>query len=264
MTCLICNSKLCKIFEAKVLNKYFVNYELCDNCGVICANNPYWLEEAYSSPIANSDTGLVVRNLKMATKTACLAYKLLDKNEDQRFLDAAGGYGMFTRLMRDIGFNFYWSDKYAENLMARGFEANKVSEKFTLITAFEVMEHTPDPINFVGDLVAKYNPKSIIFSTQLYSGSPPSKDWWYYAFATGQHVTFYKFETLDFIAKKFGFNFYSANGIHMFTKSKINKYIYKILTSPLSYFYLIWIKLKIKSKTVTDHNRLIANNEDFI
>ncbi len=38
------------------------------------------------------------------------------------FLDYAGGYGVFTRLMRDIGFDFYWHDPYTQNLFANGFE----------------------------------------------------------------------------------------------------------------------------------------------
>ena len=54
----------------------------------------------------------------------------------------AGGYGIFTRMMRDIGFDFYWLDKYADNLLTNGFEYNKkIHKKIEAITSFESFEH---------------------------------------------------------------------------------------------------------------------------
>ena len=247
MNCPICNFKLRLIFKAKVLRKYTASYQFCGRCGFLRAKNPHWLEESYSSSIAVADTGIMVRNIKFIPKVASLIFRLYGKKEKNKFLDVAGGYGIFSRLMRDIGFNFYWSDKYTQNIIARGFEAKK-NHKYCVLTAFEVMEHLDDPVNFLDNLVKDYNPDSIIFSTELYKGSPPKKDWWYYAFNTGQHISFYSLDTLKFLAKKFNFNFYTSNGIHMFSKKTINKLDYKICTSFFSYLFIFFYYVHFRIK----------------
>ncbi len=48
-------------------------------------------------------------------------------------------------MMRDIGFDFYWNDIYADNLLARGFELNNL-ESLEVITALECFEHFLNPI----------------------------------------------------------------------------------------------------------------------
>ena len=120
MNCKICNKKSNYIFNAKILNKYNIEYYHCPNCGFLQTEEPFWLEEAYKESINISDTGIMVRNLYLSKITTLIIYFLFDKNK--KFLDYAGGYGIFVRLMRDIGFDFYWYDKYSENLLARGFE----------------------------------------------------------------------------------------------------------------------------------------------
>ncbi|MBK7438832.1 MAG: hypothetical protein IPK94_03535 [Saprospiraceae bacterium] len=50
--------------------------------------------------------------------------------------------------MRDYGFDYYWSDNYCQNLLARGFEA-KQNEYFDAITAFELFEHILNPLEEV-------------------------------------------------------------------------------------------------------------------
>ena len=49
-------------------------------------------------------------------------------NKNVAYLDVDGGYGMLTRLMRDYGFHFYWTDPYCQNILARGFEVEKVQK----------------------------------------------------------------------------------------------------------------------------------------
>lgn len=99
------------VFSAQVLGKYPADFERCASCGFLRIVNPHWLEEAYSGAIAATDTGLVARNIDVARKLAVFLYFVLPGRGAGRFLDVAGGYGMLTRLMRDYGFDFYWSDK---------------------------------------------------------------------------------------------------------------------------------------------------------
>ena len=52
-------------------------------------------DDAYESPVASADTGLVLRNVYLARVTSVVLFFLFDRRG--RFLDAAGGYGIFTR-----------------------------------------------------------------------------------------------------------------------------------------------------------------------
>ena len=126
--CPICDSERKEIFTAKILHQYEIKYFLCDNCGLLQTEEPFWLNEAYSSAIADTDTGIVARNLSISKKLTCILYFLF--NKEGKYLDIAGGYGLLTRLMRDIGFDFYWQDVYCQNIFAEGFEFNNTTTPF--------------------------------------------------------------------------------------------------------------------------------------
>jgi hypothetical protein len=101
--CPICKTQFKFVFDAKVLRKYDVKYYQCPSCELLQSEKPHWLEEAYQSAIIDADTGLVQRNIQISRKLASALYFLLNKGAS--YLDVAGGYGMFTRLMRDYGFH---------------------------------------------------------------------------------------------------------------------------------------------------------------
>lgn len=77
-------------------------------------------------------------------------------NKDAKFLDYAECYGVFVRLMRDIGFDFYWQDKYTQNLFARGFEYNG-NDAIESITTLRVLEHFANPIEEVEKMLGISN-----------------------------------------------------------------------------------------------------------
>jgi hypothetical protein len=57
-------------------------------------------------------------------------------------MDFGGGYGMFVRLMRDLGFDLYWQDKSCKHLFAAELEVREVpSRKSEFLTTFDVFEH---------------------------------------------------------------------------------------------------------------------------
>lgn len=255
MKCKICDSKTNFFSKASVLNKYWVAYYQCKNCGFIQTEEPYWLDEAYSDAIAVADTGLVQRNISIAAKLSALIYFEFDPK--CAYVDVAGGYGLLARLMRDAGFDFYWSDKFSQNLLARGFEAEKAETPFYALTAFEVLEHVRDPLAFINEIMGRFRSRKLIFTTQLYQGPPPPLDWWYYAFNTGQHIAFYQPKTLMLIAERLSLKFYSAHGIHMFTDQPVNKLRFHLLTSRLAYPIAYYVKRKMKSRTLADHYLLM-------
>jgi len=247
------------VFTANLMKKYEVIYHQCPQCGMLQTEHPYWLDEAYSDAIAVADTGLVRRNITIALKLAVLIYFELDPRG--AYLDVAGGYGMLVRLMRDFGFDFYWSDKYCQNLLARGFEAEKAGLPFQALTAFEVLEHVHDPLAFISESMSRFGSRTLIFSTELYQGTPPPKDWWYYAFNTGQHISFYQPQTLQWIAERLSLQFYSAHGIHMLTDQTVSKSRFIQITGRLAFPIAFYVKHKMQSRTFTDHYMLMNSDQ---
>ena len=112
--CPVCSQAAEFVFEELVLKKYPAKYYLCAGCGYLFAADPYWLEEAYDSAISAGDTGLVYRNIKFSNIVS--NYLFFTRASGSVNVDISGGTGLFTRLMRDNGFNYFWLDPYCENV----------------------------------------------------------------------------------------------------------------------------------------------------
>jgi hypothetical protein len=258
MSCPICSSPMTDSFKAKVLNKYDALYKVCGVCGFLHADNPHWLDEAYAHTIADADTGLVMRHLSLAPPIAGALYWAMGERGAGRYLDTAGGYGMLTRLMRDFGFDFNWYDEYCENKLAPGFSFRQESKPYRAVTAIEVFEHLTDPKSFVEKTLTMAGSDTLIFTTVLYHGAPPPASWWYYSFATGQHIGFFQRGTLQRLASELKMQFASANGIHVFSKSKINGAVLRFATHrAISFVTLWWIRKRLGSKTMADHEWML-------
>jgi hypothetical protein len=207
------------LFSTRLLSKYEVGYYQCTHCGFIQTEKPYWLEEAYGSAISSLDVGLVARNLEFVEVVAPLIVKHFDYKAS--FLDYAGGYGLFVRMMRDKGFQFYRQDPYCENLFAQHFDYTDLplGTTFELLTAFEVFEHLADPIPEIGKMFALAD--SVLFSTVLQPDTPLRSpgDWWYFVPESGQHVAFYNRKALELLAAKFDCRLYTnGQNLHLFTR----------------------------------------------
>ena len=250
--CVICQYPATKIFENKILNKYRVDYLFCNNCGFLQTEKPYWLEEAYSDAIATADTGLVLRNLTIRRRLSVLLYLLFGK--DGHYVDIAGGTGLLVRMMRDIGFDFYWIDTYCHNIHARGFEFETGLNPCNSVTAFEVLEHLENPVSFIAAALNQAETKTFIFTTELFRDKPPAPDTWgYYASETGQHISFYQHKTLRNIANQLGLYYYSNAGFHMMSKKNISPTIFALAVGRTHRFAFPFIENSMNGKTMDDH-----------
>lgn len=253
MKCKICEEKSEYVFNAKILNNHEIEYFKCSSCGFVQTEAPYWLEEAYSDAISVSDTGLMVRNNDFA-KSSSIIFSLLAIKSGS-FLDYGGGYGIFTRLMRDKGFDFFWYDKYATNLLARGFEGDILNKKYEAVTSFENFEHFENPMEDIEKIFSLTD--TVLFSTELVPDTTPKpNEWWYYCLEHGQHISLFSKSSLEYIANKYNYNLISNNSnLHIFSKKKISNKIFP--------FEKIVKKLKLDkffnqpSKTNDDMNKMI-------
>ncbi len=258
-TCPVCRSPERPIFKRRILNKYDVTYYFCAACRFLHTEKPYWLREAYSDAIVASDTGIVRRNLDACGKAAAVFTWMFGAKGE--YLDLAGGYGLFTRLMRDIGFDYYWSDQYAENLLARGFETDIESRRtFIGATAFEVLEHLEDPVGFVVSIFEKTACEALLFSTSLYPGMTPPESWWYYSEDSGQHISFFHRTTLDRLSTILGMRLYSNGDFHMLSRRRVSRLAFSLATSRVAAKITpVTFSVLKKSRLESDHATILEN-----
>jgi hypothetical protein len=215
MNCKICEQECNYIFEKNVLLKYSVKYHQCSNCGFIQTDKVFWLKEAYENAITSLDIGILERNKFLLEKITQIIDTLFPKS--QIYLDFAGGYGLFVRSMRDRGYNFFRQDYFCENIFAKHFDLEDISERtYDVVTAFEVFEHLDHPLKEILK-IAKYS-ENIIFSTDIVpSNVKEIENWVYIAHETGQHIAFYTQKSLEIIAEKLGKKYYRNGNVHLFT-----------------------------------------------
>lgn len=255
--CRLCHGKTTAAFTSRILRRYDVLYHHCHFCGLLQTESPYWLKEAYEEAVASADTGLLQRNISIGLRLSSLLF--FNFNRKGLFVDVAGGFGLLTRFMRDVGFDFYWEDPYCQNALAKGFEYTPSKTPITAITAFEVFEHLEDPLNWVKNQMERYGTQTLIFSTELYKGDlVPDRSWWYYAFNTGQHISFYQHRTLKVMAQKIGLHLWSAGNFHMFSHLPPTRIRgFDLFASRWGLLTGMYVKKRMKSRTISDHEFLL-------
>jgi 2-polyprenyl-3-methyl-5-hydroxy-6-metoxy-1,4-benzoquinol methylase len=255
--CSICTASTVEYAQAIIRNKYEARFLRCTLCDFIFIENPTWLAESYAEPIDQSDTGYVWRNLWARDKLVYIVESLLDPNGT--FLDYAAGYGLFVRMMRDLGYDFRWSDLYCQNLFARGFEASfPLTGPFEAVTAFEVFEHLTSPREELKKLSTITS--CLIFSTKIVPDpAPQPSDWWYYGLLHGQHVAFYTRKSLEMLAFQFDYQLTTdGEGLHIFSRKEIPATIF---SPTMSRWQKLWKRPKRthnrQSLTMHDHNFIV-------
>jgi hypothetical protein len=251
------------MFKGRLMDSYQVTYWSCSNCGLLQTDPPYWLNEAYSSALSDLDTGAVERNLLYARVTSAVC-GLMGIGPEQPCLDFGGGYGLFTRVMRDLGYDFRWFDVHGPNLFARGFEG-KPEGNYTMVTAFELFEHLAEPDAILTALFQS-SPQVVLASTLLYTKPDPS--WWYLVPETGQHVCFFSDKTMRFLGARFGYEAICSCGgaCTLFVKADapLSRWKRALLHNVVRFspWALRFTEKKYASRSQSDHAFLMAKSKD--
>lgn len=249
--CRLCGSQS-PYLQSGVLLDMQVNYFECPNCGYVQTETPYWLGRAYTKAINDSDTGILVRN--QINARIVLATMLLLGKLDGSVIDCAGGYGILVRLLRDYGINALWSDRYCNNLVARGFEHR--AETADLVTSFEAFEHFENPGDEL-DKLLRIAPNILLSTDIVADPAPKQDDWWYYGREHGQHIGFFRVRTLERLARERG-KYLLSNGVsyHLITNRPVNRTLWRLLITKNRLLPML-LRHRLSPKTTSDHE-LIA------
>ena len=236
------------VFKAHIFDR-LVSFFECDRCGYVQTEEPDWLDIAYLSPINISDTGILVRNL--SNVSLVLATLTTMKSKKSQVVDYAGGYGFLVRLLRDVGVEAFWADKYSENLVSRGFEYEGFGNP-KLVTAFEAFEHFLSPAEELSNLL-KISPNVLLTTTLVPKPTPKPQDWWYYGLEHGQHIGFFRVRTLNYLADKFNLHLLTdGKSCHFFSEKKYS-YLTWNLFRKIARFAPKVFSYDLAPKTFDDH-----------
>ncbi|MGA1860172.1 glycosyltransferase [Azospirillum sp. 11R-A] len=216
-SCRLCGGNAIRVFETTVLGRHQVGYWECTQCGSLQTDPPHWLDDAYMPDCMMQDVGIVQRSILLSLTVPPLLEQL-GVGAGTPCLDWGGGNGLFTRMMRDRGFAFFLHDKYVDNHYALGFaRKDTATAVFPVTTAFEVLEHLPNPAQDLDGIFAA-DSDIVITTTQLYRGEGP--DWFYLSPDNGQHVFFYSLRALDMVAQRYGMRLHSSGQTHVFYRER--------------------------------------------
>lgn len=188
-----------------------VHYHRCTSCGFIftphCDN---FSAADFTREIYNDDYVKVDPDyLKIRPKASAeICLKLFGHARDKtEVLDYGSGSGLMADLLNAQGFNVRNYDPFATA------NNKRPNGKFDVITSFEVLEHTADPL-LTCDLMQKSAKSNgiILFSTLV---QPPTIEtlklsWWYIAPRNG-HISIYTKRSLELVWAELGYKFVSLN-----------------------------------------------------
>lgn len=184
-----------------------VYYRCCSQCGFLFTSFcDGWAADDFVRHIYNADYGLVdteYRDVRPRRLAAMVADQFASQAGRMRVLDFGGGNGMLAGLLRARGFNAASYDPFDP---AGSDTADRLAGAYDLVTCFEVLEHTPDPLATARDIAARLAPGGLVlFSTLLLPEDRPpgSLDWWYIAPRNG-HVSVFTARSLALLWRQSG------------------------------------------------------------
>jgi hypothetical protein len=200
-----------------------VSYFRCQHCQFLFTNFiDDWTPEEVARHIYNDDYILVDPEYKEARPFAQAKEmsRILDGCQQLRILDYGSGSGKFAKYMTEFGFAFVTSyDPFSNPVRPEGL--------FHLVTAFEVVEHSPHPIETFTEMKNFTEADGTVLVGQTIQ--PPNISeirgvWWYLAPRNG-HVSTYSDFTFFSIAKKIDLLYrrnYRRGGHFAFTRRSLS------------------------------------------
>jgi SAM-dependent methyltransferase len=221
-TCKICNAQA-TLYGVTDFNKsceeargYYlplagvpIYYHRCGECGLIFTHAfDQWSKADYVRHIYNDDYVLIDPDYVDSRPTGNAAFILnfVKKGKDLKCLDYGGGNGKLAGLLREGGLDAQSWDP----MDAAG--TPPPAERFDFMSAFEVLEHTPDPVATVREAVGMLGSRGVLLFSTLTVDHVPARgmDNWYIAPRNG-HITLYTRHALDTLFAQEGYRVHHFN-----------------------------------------------------
>jgi SAM-dependent methyltransferase len=181
-----------------------IYYYACPHCGFVFTKAfDDWSPEDFSAHVYNQDYILhdpEYAEIRPQYISGWVEQLLGDGARHIRVLDYGSGAGRMVEILRERGFSAVEAyDPISSPHRPRG--------TFSLVTCFEVLEHTPDPMGLMKDIVSYLADDGVVyFSTglctpEILAGGLAN---WSYCAPRNGHISFYSRETLFHLAREFG------------------------------------------------------------
>jgi 2-polyprenyl-3-methyl-5-hydroxy-6-metoxy-1,4-benzoquinol methylase len=191
-----------------------VYYHRCNQCGLVFTNSfDHWSKSDYLKHIYNDDYVTIDPEYlgERASNNAVLVLDFIKKAQKLKCLDYGGGNGRLAEVLRERGVDGVSWDPMD------GDEEMPAPGQFDFISAFEVLEHTPEPVATVKQALDMLCGRGVMmFSTLTIDHiAPRSMDNWYIAPRNG-HITLYTKQSLQTLFADLGYRVHHFNsGLHL-------------------------------------------------
>ncbi len=214
--CRLCGAETRRVLRASLRDRE-AEYVRCSRCEYLAVRRPRRFAGSDDDSPSPLDTGRLERCLRNSRTVSTLLWLFYGRGD--RYLDYGGGHGLFTRRMRDLGFDFSVYDPHARNLHARGFSHEpEGSGAFRLVTLLEVIEHVRDPMSVIQEALDETGRGNLLLGTRLYGDSVPEPEWWYYMRSTGEHIGFFNRVTLEYLGERLELDVHTdGRSMHLLT-----------------------------------------------